>query len=37
MSLLFQAKLFFGGGLPGLSHLPELLRLLVGLGAGLQL
>jgi len=37
MSLLLQVKLILGGGLSGLGHLPELLQLLVGLGAGLQL
>jgi len=37
MSLLLLEKLLLGGGLPRLSHLPELLQLLIGLGAGLQL
>jgi len=34
---LLQAKLLLGDGLSSLSHLSELLQLLVGLGAGLQL
>jgi len=36
-SLALQAKLLFGRGLLDLGCLPELVQLLVGLGAGLQL
>ena len=36
-SLPLQVKLLLGGGLPHLGHFLELLQLLVGLGAGLQL
>jgi hypothetical protein len=37
LSLPLQAKLLLAVGLPCLGHLSELLQLLVGLGAGLQL
>jgi hypothetical protein len=36
-SFPLQAKLLLGGGLPRFGHLSELLQLLVGLDAGLQL